>query len=118
MERNVGVLAVDFRGGSSEDEFLFLVGGFEDQLGAIYIGLDGLDGAFHDEFDADGGGQMNDHVGIIDEFGEQLAILDIVQVILHAAGRLEMADVFDAAGRKVVEQDDAVAAVEKPLREM
>jgi hypothetical protein len=29
-----------------------------------------------------------------------------------------MADVFDTAGRKVVEQDDAVAAVEEPLCEV
>jgi hypothetical protein len=39
-------------------------------------------------------------------------------MILHAIGRLEMADVFDTAGGKVVEQNDAVAAVEKPLREV
>jgi hypothetical protein len=29
-----------------------------------------------------------------------------------------MPDVFDAAGRKVVEHNDTVAAIEKPLREM
>ena len=39
-------------------------------------------------------------------------------MILHAVGRLEMADVFDAAGGEVVEQNDAVAAVEEPLREV
>src|SRR5713226_8360070 len=118
VERNVGVLAVDFRGGGGENELLFLAGGFEDQLRAVYVGLDGLDGAFDDEFDADGGGKMDDDIGIINEFGEQLAILDVVQVILHAFGRLEMADVFDAAGGEVVEQSDAVAAVEQSLREV
>ena len=46
---------------------------------------------------------MNDHIGVIDEFGEQLAILDVVQMILHAVGGLEMADVIDAAGGEVVE---------------
>src|SRR5205814_1214977 len=30
----------------------------------------------------------------------------------------EMADIFDAAGRKVVEQNDVVAAIKKRLREM
>jgi hypothetical protein len=29
-----------------------------------------------------------------------------------------MADVIDAAGREVIEQNDAVAAVEQPLREV
>jgi hypothetical protein len=87
-------------------------------LGAVHVGLNGLDGTFDDEFDANGGGQMDDHIGIIDEFGKQLAILDVVEVILHAIGRLEMTDIFDAAGGEVVEQNDAVAAVEKALREV
>ena len=87
-------------------------------MSAVYIGLDGLDGAFDDEFDSDSGGQMDDHIGIINKFGEQLAILNVIQVILHTAGRLEMTDVIDTARRKVVEQNDAVAAAEKPLREV
>src|SRR5216684_8841110 len=61
---------------------------------------------------------MDDHIGIIDEFGQQLAILDVVEMILQALGGFQMTNVFDAAGGKVVEQDDAVAAVEKPLREV
>jgi len=69
--------------------FPLLAGGFEDQLSAVYIGLDGLYGAFDDELNSDSGGQMDDHIGIIDELGEQLAILNVIQVILHAAGRLE-----------------------------
>src|SRR6266513_439953 len=118
VERNVSILAVDLRGGSGENEFLLLRGGFEDQLSAVYIGLDGLDGAFDDEFDSDSGGEMHDYVSIINKFCEQLAILNVIQVILHTAGRLEMTDVIDTARRKVVEQNDAVAAAEKPLREV
>ena len=70
VERNVGVFAVDLRGRGGENEFLFLAGSFEDQLRAVYIGLDGLDGAFDDEFDADGGGKMDDRIGVINKFGE------------------------------------------------
>jgi hypothetical protein len=33
-------------------------------------------------------------------------------------GRLEMANVIDAAGGEIVEQNDAVAAVEQSLREV
>ena len=118
VERNVGVLAVDLGRGRRQNEFLFFAGSFEDHLRAVYIGLDGLDRAFDDEFDTDGGGQMDDDIGIVNEFGEQLAILEVVEVILHAVGRLEMADVFDAAGRKVVQQNDVFAAIKKRLREM
>ncbi len=78
--------------------FLFLQASrFEDQLSPIDVGLDGLDGTFDDEFYAYSGGQMDDHIGIIDELGEQLAILDVVQVILHAPGGLEVPYVFHAA---------------------
>ena len=70
MERNVGVLAVDFRSGGGEDEFLFLARGFKDQLRAVYIGFDGFDGAFDDEFNADGGGQMDNDIGVVNEFRE------------------------------------------------
>ena len=118
MERNVGIFSVDLGGRSREDELLLLAGRFEDQLSAVYIGLDGFDGALNDEFDADGSGQMDDYIGIIHEFGEQLAILDALQVILHTAGGLEMADVFHAAGRKIVQQNDTIATIEEPLREM
>src|SRR2546430_6873505 len=45
--------------------------------------------------------RSDDHIGIVNEFSEQLAILNAVEVILHVAGRLEMADIFNAAGRKV-----------------
>jgi hypothetical protein len=87
-------------------------------LRAVYVGLDGLDGAFDDELDANGGGEVDDDIGIIGKFGEQLAIFDVVEVILHALGGLQMTNVFDTASGKVVEQNDAVAAMEKTLGEM
>src|SRR5690349_7158402 len=61
---------------------------------------------------------MNDHIGIVYEFGEQLPILDVVQVILEAGAGLEMANILNAARGKIVEQDHAVAAIQQPLREM
>ena len=85
---------------------------------AVDIGLDGLDWTLDDKFDSYGGSQMDDDIGVVNEFGEQLAILDVIEVILHAPGGLEMADVFNAAGRKIIEQDDTIAAVKEPLCEV
>ena len=85
---------------------------------AVDVGLDGADGAFDDEFDADSGSEMNDDIGIVDELGKQLTILNVIEVILHAAGRLEMADILDAAGRKVVEQNNMIVTLEESLGEM
>ena len=118
VERHVGVFAVDLGRGSDEDELLFLVGGFENHLRAVDVGLDGANGAFDDELHADGGGEVNHSIGVIDELGDELAILDIVEVILHAVEGFEVADVVHAAGGEIVEQHDVVAAIEQALRQM
>jgi hypothetical protein len=61
---------------------------------------------------------MNHRVGVVDQFGDKLAILDVVEVILHPVERLEVPDVVHAARGKIVEQDDVVAAIEQALRKM
>jgi hypothetical protein len=61
---------------------------------------------------------MDDDVRVIHEFGEQLAILDVVEVILHAAKRFEVADILHAAGGKIVKENDTITAVEEPLRKV
>ena len=61
---------------------------------------------------------MNNHIGVIDEFGQQMAVFDAVQVVFQQGGGLEMADVLDAAGRKIVEENDAITAVQEPFSEM
>jgi len=88
VERDVGVLAVDFGSGSGEHEFAFFAGSFEDALGAVDIRFDRAHRAFHDELDADSGGKMDDDVGVVDELGEQLEVFDVVEVIFHLAGSL------------------------------
>ena len=118
MERHVGIFAVDFRCGGGENEFALFAGGFQDPLRSVDVGLDGANRTFHDQFHADGGREVDHRVGIIDEFGHQLAVLDVVQVIFHAIEALEMTNVVHAAGGQIVEQHDAIAAVEQPLREM
>src|SRR5437588_6627074 len=110
-KRNVGAFAVDFGRGSGEDKLFFLASGFENQLRAVDVRFNGPDRAFHNELDAHGSGQMNDHIGIVDELREQLPVFDVIQVVPEVRARLEMADVLDAASGKIVEQDDAVAWV-------
>ena len=117
VERDVGALAVDLGGGSGDDELALLRGGFEDHLRAVDVGLDGADGALDDELDADGGGEMDDDVGVVDEFGDELAIFDAVEVIFQLGVRFQVADVVHAAGGKIVEENDAIAAVEQALRQ-
>ena len=53
---------------------LRFAGGFENSLSSVDIRFDGAHGAFHDEFDADGGGKMDDDIGIVDELREQLEV--------------------------------------------
>src|SRR5213075_849916 len=63
VKRNLSAFAVDLGGGGGENEFTFSCGGFENVLRAVDIGLDGTDGAFDDQANANGGGQMDDNVG-------------------------------------------------------
>src|SRR5208337_3605613 len=118
MERHLGVLAVDLGGRGNQKELLFLAGSFEDELRAVDIGFDGTDGAFHNEFHADSSSQVNDDVGIIDKFGEELAVLDAVEVVLQVVGTLEVPDILHAAGGKIVQQHDAFALLEQPFRQV
>ena len=69
VKRHLRALAIYLRGGRGKNELTFFAGGFEDQLRAVDVGLDGADGAFDDEFDADSGSEMNDDIGIVDELG-------------------------------------------------
>ena len=118
VKRHVGILAVDLGGRSRQNELLFLVRGFENHLRAVDVGLDSAHGTFDDELHADSCGEVNHGVGVIDEFGDKLAILDVVEVILHPVEGFEVADVVHAARGKIVEQHDIVAAFEQALREM
>jgi hypothetical protein len=118
VEGDIGVLAVDLGGGSGENEFAFLAGGFQDHLCAVDVGLDGLDRAFDDELDANRGGEVHNDIGVVYELGEQLAIFDSVEVILEVIAGFQMTNIIDAAGREIVEKDDALAAIEKPLGKM
>jgi hypothetical protein len=61
---------------------------------------------------------MDDDVRVINEFGEQLAILDAVEVILHAARRFEVADIFHTAGGEIVEKNHTITAVEEAFRKV
>jgi len=61
----------------------------------FYIGLDSLDGAFDDELDSTRG-QMDDHIGIIDEFASNWRF-SCYPGDIACAGRLEMTDVIYTA---------------------
>src|SRR5882724_5560045 len=117
-KRNLGAFSVDLGGGGGENEFTFSCGGFENVLRAVHVGFDGAHGAFDDQANANGGGEMDDNVSAVDEFGDELAVFNGVEMIFHPVGRLEMADVFHAAGGEIVEQHDVIAAIQEPLSEM
>ena len=68
VERHVGIFAVDFGSGSGKNEFAFFAGGFQDPLRAVDVGFDGAHRAFDDELHADGGREVDDDVGIVDQF--------------------------------------------------
>ena len=117
-ERHIVALAVDLGGRGEHDELLFLVGVLQHHLGAVHVGLDGVDRLFDDQLDADGGGEMKDHVAAIDELGEQTLVVDGVDEVLEPGTSLEMRDVVERPGRQVVEDQDLVALREQGVGEV
>ena len=87
-------------------------------LRAVDIGFDGADGALDNQANADGGGEMNNNVGIVDELRDKLPIFNGVEMIFHAIGNFQMPNVLHASCGEIVEEDDVVTAIEKPLGEM
>jgi len=63
------------------------------------------------------GSQMDDDIRHVNELRNQLTILDVVEVIFHAFGRFQMT-MLSAAGGKIVEQHNAIAAIEQSFRKM
>jgi len=86
-------------------------------LRAVYVGLDGLDGAFDDELDATAAARWTMYIGSSTSSAATGDFRCCRGDIACARG-LQMTNVFDTASGKVVEQDDAVAAMEKTLGEM
>ncbi len=61
---------------------------------------------------------MHNHIRVVHQLGQQMSVLDGVQVILHPAGSLEVPDVFHASCGEVVEENYFVAAFKKTFRQM
>ena len=100
------------------DQLLLLVGVLEHDFGAVHVGLDRVDRALDDQFDADRGGEVEDDVGAIDPARRAAARCRPCRSCRGSRARLEMRDVVDRAGRQVVEHLDLVAALRAALGEV
>ena len=75
----------------------------------MHIGFDRPHRAFHDQFHTDGGGQMKDDVALVDEFGDDRAMMHAFNRVLKFGMLAQMPDIGHAAGGKVVQRVDFVA---------
>ena len=82
------------------------------------VGLDGVHGAFDDEAHTDGSGQMNNDVDSVNVLRGGGRVHDGVDGVMKALVVFEVVDVLDAAGGKIVEHIDLVAAFEKSFGEV
>ena len=118
MERKIGAFPVHFRSGCGKDQLALSAGGLEHQLRAVDVGLDGSHRAFDNQLDAHRGRQMKNDVGLVHQFRQQLAVFQRLKEIVHPVIFLKVPDVFHAAGRKIVHQQDFVAALQQTLGKM
>src|ERR1700677_2727018 len=107
---NFVALAIDFGSGGGEDQ-LFLFGSrVQHVLGAMDIGFDGAYWALHNQAHAHGGGQVENHVTLVDQFRQQMFVHDRIKNIVEAFVVLQVADIFDAARGKIVQDENFFAA--------
>lgn len=111
-------LAVDFGGGGDEHPGAVAQSGFEDRLGAHDIGLDGVHRALDDELHADRGGQVEDQAAFADQPVHDDLVGDGFDGEVETGIISQVGDVFEAPGGEVVDDGDAVAALEQGLSQV
>src|SRR5262245_6598551 len=84
----------------------------------MHVGFDGVDWLLDDQSDADGGRKVEDHVGVIDQLGEQRLVVHGFNVIAEPRAAFQMCDVVDRSGGQIVEDDHLMAGVEQGFRQM
>ncbi len=82
------------------------------------VGLDGVDGAFYDQANTDGSGQMYNDVDSVNVLRSGGRVQDVFDGVVKALMVFDGVDVLHAAGGKIVEHIDLVAAFEKSFGEV
>ena len=75
-------------------------------------------GALNNQLDAHGRREMKDDVALVDQLGGDRAIVDAVNRVVKVRVVFQMVNVLDAAGGKIVDDEDLVATLEVCVAEM
>ena len=93
-----------------------MAGQFQDYLSVFDVGLNGADRALHNQFHSNRCCQVNDHMAAIQQFCRHRHIHDGVNVVVKIRISLEMKEIFNVAGGKIIEGKNLVALCEKIFR--
>ena len=74
--------------------------------------------AFDNQFDADRRGQVNHGVALIDQLGSDWLVLHRVDGVMKIRMALQMFDIANAAGRKIVKDKDLIASLQISVSQM
>src|ERR1700676_2331304 len=118
MEGHIGVFSVDFRSRRNEDTLTLPASSLEHHLSAVYICFDRSNRTLHDQLDAHRCSHVEDDIGLIHQFRQQLAIFQGLKKIMHSVIFLQMADIFHATRRKIVHEQDFISTFKQPFRKM
>ena len=117
-ERRLGALAINFRGRGQQERRAVRGGDAQQNLRFAKARLQNVQRRFDDEFNADGRGQMKNKFRICRQFWQFRARgnfrLDEAQTWM----RFDGAQIFQPAGRKIVNDNDAFAVVEQSFNQM
>jgi len=90
----------------------------QNEFRAVDIRLDRAHGVLHDELHADGGGEVVDDVGAVDQLHQELLVVQIVQVQVQPLVLTHGVQVPYGAGGQVVEDMHVLPGGQQPLRQV
>ena len=76
----------------------------------MHIGLNRVHRAFNDQLDSHRRGQVKDDIALVHEFRRNGLVLNVINGVVKARIVLQVANVFETAGGKIVDDKDFVAA--------
>ena len=78
----------------------------------MYVCLDGADRTLDNKFDSDRGGEMKYNVALIDQLGGDRLVVHALDGVVKMRVIFQVANIFNAAGGKIVDDKDFVAALQ------
>ena len=110
-KRHFCAQTINFRGRGDQNFLLLLVCQRENDFGAVNIRFDRANRTLYDQLHADRSCQVKDHVALINQLSRNGLVVNALDRVMVARMLFEVANIFNAAGGKIIDDKDFIAAL-------